>query len=75
MRERPIAAGIQAEHHWTQHIGWLNATVLGANACIVSSARLILGLAAASTAQSAVLVACVAGLAVGAMSMMASEYP
>jgi VIT1/CCC1 family predicted Fe2+/Mn2+ transporter len=67
-------AGIQTEYHRTQHIGWLRAAVLGANDGIVSTASLILGVAAASATQSAVLVAGVAGLVAGAMSMAAGEY-
>ncbi|MCM2341021.1 VIT family protein [Rhodoferax sp.] len=67
-------AGIQSEYHRTQHIGWLRAAVLGANDGIVSTASLILGVAAASATQSAVLVAGVAGLVAGAMSMAAGEY-
>jgi VIT1/CCC1 family predicted Fe2+/Mn2+ transporter len=67
-------AGIQVEYHRTQHIGWLRAAVLGANDGIVSTASLILGVAAASSTQSAVLVAGVAGLVAGAMSLAAGEY-
>jgi VIT1/CCC1 family predicted Fe2+/Mn2+ transporter len=66
--------GIQGEYHRTQHVGWLRAAVLGANDGIVSTASLILGVAAAGTTQSAVLVAGVAGLVAGAMSMAAGEY-
>ncbi len=62
------------ENHRTQHIGWLRAAVLGANDGIVSTASLMLGVAAASATQSAVLVAGVAGLVAGAMSMAAGEY-
>ena len=65
---------IQAENHRTQHIGWLRAAVLGANDGIVSTASLILGVAAASATQGPVLVAGVAGLVAGAMSMAAGEY-
>jgi len=65
---------LQTEYHRTQHIGWLRAAVLGANDGIVSTASLILGVAAASTTQSPVLVAGVAGLVAGAMSMAAGEY-
>src|SRR5512133_1935109 len=67
-------AGMQTEYHRTQHIGWLRAAVLGANDGIVSTASLILGVAAASATQSAVLIAGVAGLVAGAMSMAAGEY-
>jgi VIT1/CCC1 family predicted Fe2+/Mn2+ transporter len=60
--------------HRNERIGWLRATVLGANDGIVSTASLILGVAAAQTTHSAVLVAGVAGLVAGAMSMAAGEY-
>jgi VIT1/CCC1 family predicted Fe2+/Mn2+ transporter len=73
MRDNTMA-NIQVEYHRTQHIGWLRAAVLGANDGIVSTASLILGVAAASATQSAVLVAGVAGLVAGAMSMAAGEY-
>lgn len=73
MRKLPVAK-LQTEYHRTQHIGWLRAAVLGANDGIVSTASLILGVAAASATQSAVLVAGVAGLVAGAMSMAAGEY-
>ncbi len=63
-----------AERHRTQHIGWLRAAVLGANDGIVSTASLIIGVAAAHAARSGVLVAGVAGLVAGAMSMAAGEY-
>jgi VIT1/CCC1 family predicted Fe2+/Mn2+ transporter len=62
------------ERHRNERIGWLRATVLGANDGIVSTASLILGVAAAQTTHSAVLVAGVAGLVAGAMSMAAGEY-
>ena len=65
---------MQAENHRTQHVGWLRAAVLGANDGILSTASLILGVAAASTTQGPVLVAGVAGLVAGAMSMAAGEY-
>jgi len=55
-------------------IGWLRAAVLGANDGIVSTASLIVGVAAASGSRSAILVAGVAGLVAGAMSMAAGEY-
>ena len=55
-------------------IGWLRAAVLGANDGIVSTASLLLGVAAASAARNDVLVAGVAGLVAGAMSMAAGEY-
>ncbi|WP_417565189.1 VIT1/CCC1 transporter family protein [Marinobacter sp.] len=63
-----------AERHRTDRIGWLRAAVLGANDGIVSTASLVLGVAAAGTETKAVLVAGVAGLVAGAMSMAAGEY-
>jgi VIT1/CCC1 family predicted Fe2+/Mn2+ transporter len=62
------------ERHRTERIGWLRATVLGANDGIISTASLLLGVAAADATHSDVLVAGVAGLVAGAMSMAAGEY-
>lgn len=62
------------ERHRTQNIGWLRAAVLGANDGIVSTASLVLGVAAAHGTHNSVLVAGVAGLVAGAMSMAAGEY-
>jgi VIT1/CCC1 family predicted Fe2+/Mn2+ transporter len=62
------------EHHRTDRIGWLRAAVLGANDGIVSTASLLLGVAAANAARGEVVVAGVAGLVAGAMSMAAGEY-
>src|SRR5215208_1621338 len=62
------------ERHKTDRIGWLRAAVLGANDGIVSTASLIVGVAAAEAGKSAVLVAGLAGLVAGAMSMAAGEY-
>jgi VIT1/CCC1 family predicted Fe2+/Mn2+ transporter len=62
------------ESHLVSRIDWLRAAVLGANDGIVSTASLIVGVAAASAATSEVLVAGVAGLVAGAMSMAAGEY-
>ncbi len=62
------------ERHRTERIGWLRAAVLGANDGIVSTASLILGVAAANGTHSSVMVAGVAGLVAGAMSMAAGEY-
>lgn len=62
------------ERHRTQHIGWLRAAVLGANDGIVSTASLVVGVAASKATHTAVLVAGVAGLVAGAMSMAAGEY-
>jgi VIT1/CCC1 family predicted Fe2+/Mn2+ transporter len=62
------------ERHRTDRIGWLRAAVLGANDGIVSTASLVLGVAAAHATPSNVLVAGIAGLVAGAMSMAAGEY-
>jgi VIT1/CCC1 family predicted Fe2+/Mn2+ transporter len=62
------------ELHFSQRIGWLRAAVLGADDGIVSTASLILGVAAAGAPTSGVLIAGVAGLAAGSMSMAAGEY-
>jgi vacuolar iron transporter family protein len=62
------------ENHFIQRVGWLRAAVLGANDGIVSTASLIVGVAAASAARSDILIAGVAGLVAGAMSMAAGEY-
>jgi VIT1/CCC1 family predicted Fe2+/Mn2+ transporter len=62
------------ERHRTDRIGWLRAAVLGANDGIVSTASLVVGVAAAGSDPSGVLVAGVAGLVAGAMSMAAGEY-
>jgi VIT1/CCC1 family predicted Fe2+/Mn2+ transporter len=62
------------ERHKTHRIGWLRAAVLGANDGIVSTASLILGVAAAGANSQNILVAGVAGLVAGAMSMAAGEY-
>ena len=63
-----------AELHRTHRIGWLRAAVLGANDGIVSTASLIVGVAAAESSRSSILVAGIAGLVAGAMSMAAGEY-
>ncbi|MBN9426700.1 MAG: VIT family protein [Burkholderiales bacterium] len=62
------------EAHLSRRVGWLRAAVLGANDGIVSTASLILGMASAGTQHDAVLLAGVAGLVAGAMSMAAGEY-
>ncbi len=62
------------ERHRTARIGWLRAAVLGANDGIVSTASLVIGVAAAGSSQGSVLVSGVAGLVAGAMSMAAGEY-
>jgi VIT1/CCC1 family predicted Fe2+/Mn2+ transporter len=65
---------MHSENHLVKRIGWLRAAVLGANDGIVSTASLIVGVAAAASSTSAVLVAGTAGLVAGAMSMAAGEY-
>ncbi len=62
------------EQHRTQRIGWLRAAVLGANDGILSTSSLVLGVAAAHATHRNILVAGVAGLVAGAMSMAAGEY-
>jgi len=62
------------ERHRAERIGWLRAAVLGANDGIVSTASLIVGVAAAGAARSDVIIAGIAGLVAGAMSMAAGEY-
>jgi vacuolar iron transporter family protein len=62
------------ERHRSQRIGWLRAAVLGANDGIVSTASLVVGVAAAAATRQDVLVAGVAGLVAGALSMAAGEY-
>ena len=62
------------ERHRTHRTGWLRAAVLGANDGIVSTASLVLGVAAAGASSHGILVAGVAGLVAGAMSMAAGEY-
>ena len=65
---------VHHERHATSRIGWLRAAVLGANDGIVSTASLIIGVAAADASRSSVLIAGVAALFAGAMSMAAGEY-
>lgn len=62
------------ERHRTGRMGWLRAAVLGANDGLVSTASLVLGVAAADATRSSVLIAGVAGMVAGAMSMAAGEY-
>lgn len=65
---------IHKESHLVERIGWLRAAVLGANDGIISTASLILGVAAAAAAKNDILLAGIAGLVAGAMSMAAGEY-
>jgi VIT1/CCC1 family predicted Fe2+/Mn2+ transporter len=62
------------ERHRSERIGWLRAAVLGANDGIVSTASLVVGVAAAGATRSNVIIAGIAGLVAGAMSMAAGEY-
>lgn len=63
-----------SERHYSERTGWLRAAVLGANDGIVSTASLVVGVAAASAAPEDILIAGIAGLVAGAMSMAAGEY-
>ena len=65
---------VHGETHRTERIGWLRAAVLGANDGIVSTASLVVGVAAAEADRSGIMIAGVAGLVAGAMSMAAGEY-
>ena len=63
-----------AEHHAVERLGWLRAAVLGANDGILSTASLIVGVAAAAGTHASILIAGLSGLVAGAMSMAAGEY-
>ena len=65
---------IHTEHHRSHRNGWLRAAVMGANDGIVSTSSLILGVAAASSTQSDIMLAGIAGLVAGAMSMRSEEH-
>ncbi|HSJ09044.1 MAG TPA: VIT family protein [Longimicrobiales bacterium] len=65
---------MHVERHRTAHIGWLRAAVLGANDGLISTSSLVVGVAAAGATRGGILVAGVAGLVAGAMSMAAGEY-
>src|ERR1700757_817847 len=62
------------ERHKVGRLGWLRAAVLGANDGLLSTSSLIIGVASASTSRSSIVIAGVAGLIAGAMSMAAGEY-
>jgi vacuolar iron transporter family protein len=62
------------EHHRSDRIGWLRAAVLGANDGLISTSSLVVGVAAAQSARDPVVVAALAGLVAGALSMAAGEY-
>jgi VIT1/CCC1 family predicted Fe2+/Mn2+ transporter len=65
---------VQVERHRTNRVGWLRAAVLGANDGLLSTASLVLGVAAAHGTHAGILVAGIAGLVAGSMSMAAGEY-
>src|SRR6185312_3769601 len=73
MRKGQVTMAHRERHH-TDRIGWLRAAVLGANDGIVSTASLVLGVASAQATHDNILIAGVAGLMAGAMSMAAGEY-
>ena len=62
------------ERHRSAHIGWLRAAVLGANDGLISTASLVIGVASSGSGRAAILIAGVAGVVAGAMSMAAGEY-
>jgi VIT1/CCC1 family predicted Fe2+/Mn2+ transporter len=74
MKTKPLIGISQVEMHRSGRIGWLRAAVLGADDAIVSTASLMIGVAASSAPKVAILVAGVAGLVAGAMSMAVGEY-
>ena len=74
LKKSAMVRPLHLETHRTDRIGWLRAAVLGANDGIVSTASLIVGVATANAASSDILIAGVAGLVAGAMSMAAGEY-
>ncbi len=67
-------ARVHSERHRSQHIGWLRAAVLGANDGAISTASLVVGVAAAQASRQGILIAGLAGVAAGAMAMAAGEY-
>lgn len=74
MKTKPIICTDQREMHRSGRAGWLRAAVLGSDDAIVSTASLMIGVAASSASQGAILVAGVAGLVAGSMSMAVGEY-
>jgi len=74
MTAHHVARALHPERHRTERIGWLRASVLGANDGIVSTASLVVGVAASEATRNQILVAGVAGLVAGALSMAAGEY-
>jgi VIT1/CCC1 family predicted Fe2+/Mn2+ transporter len=74
MKKKPLIGSSQVEMHRSGREGWLRAAVLGSDDAIVSTASLMIGVAASSSPKVAILVAGVAGLVAGAMSMAVGEY-
>ena len=74
VKTEPVMLASQVERHRSGHVGWLRAAVLGSDDAIVSTASLMIGVAASSAPKLAILVAGVAGLVAGAMSMAVGEY-
>src|SRR5271165_887013 len=74
MKSQTAMLAARAEKHRSGRAGWLRAAVLGSDDAIVSTASLMIGVAAASASKPAILVAGVAGLVAGAMSMAVGEY-
>src|ERR1019366_9148959 len=74
MRREPLMPVRQIERHRAGGTGWLRAAVMGADDGVLSTASLVLGVAAANGSRSSVLIAGIAGLVAGAMSMAAGEY-
>jgi VIT1/CCC1 family predicted Fe2+/Mn2+ transporter len=74
LNPKPIQQTSQLERHRSGRIGWLRAAVLGADDAIVSTASLMIGVAASSAPKAAILIAGGAGLVAGAMSMAVGEY-
>ena len=73
-KTKPVTLASQVERHRSGRVGWLRAAVLGSDDAIVSTASLMIGVAASSAPKAAILVAGVAGLVAGAMSMAVGEY-
>ncbi len=65
---------MKSEHHYITRSGWLRAVILGANDGILSTASIVIGVAAASSSRESIIIAGVAGLVAGALSMAAGEY-
>ena len=74
VKTEPVLLASQVERHRSGRVGWLRAAVLGSDDAIVSTASLMIGVAASSAPKVAILVAGVAGLVAGAMSMAVGEY-